>query len=847
MPPRASAFQRRLVAAQLSAVSAAHGTAVLVGSCSHLVRGLGGVGKTQLAAEHARTLWNNDALDVLVWVAASSRDAILTAYAHAATAPDGPMTDTPAETGIEIIAQRWLQWLASTRRRWLVVLDDVQDPADVVGLWPPHCPHGQVVVTTRRRDAALASDGRHLVDVDAFTPEESRDFLATRLGGRPEQAEGAAELAEHLHHLPIALAQAAAYIADRPVLTCTGYLARWNDQHTPLAKVLPAPGELPDEHRETMATIWALSIAHADAIAPVGLARPLLEILSLLDAHGVPDTLLNTPAVLAHLGEVRGRAVTANDALDALGCLHRLNLITHQATAAHRSVRVHALIQRTTRETLTPHQLATTARLAADALIQFWPRHDGIGDSDLAVALRGSVSALRTHAEPALWHNGAHPVLLAFADSLARTGRLSAAISCYRRLLPTAVERLGTHHADTLTLRHNLAHLQGELGDVPAATAALTMVLADRIRVLGPDHPDTLNTRHNLAYRLGAGGDAAGAAACFASLLTDRMRVLGADHPDTLTTAHNTAAWQGEAGDPAAAAAAFARVLSARARVLGPEHPSTLSSLAGLGHWLGEAGDPHAAVRVHTDLLARTEHTLGPNHLDTLAARHALAQWLCRADNPSGAALVFTELLTQQRQALGPDHPDTLTTGNNLAHCLAAAGDPAGAAEAFAQLIHRMHHVLGAEHPNVLTARCNLATALGQAGNRAAAVRHLHEVLVDVEHACGTTHPSAFTTANNLAHWQGTAGDPAGAAERLQTLVASMEAVLGTTHPDTLTTSENLAHWLDQTGDHTTADTIRHRLRSHQDNTRGQGSINHNHAPPALGQLGPEVGPAKQR
>ncbi|WHT22583.1 HD domain-containing protein [Crossiella sp. CA-258035] len=46
--------------------------------------------------------------------------------------------------------------------------------------------------------------------------------------------------------------------------------------------------------------------------APTGLARPLLGVLSMLDAHGVPATLLTTPAVLAHLGKARGRAVAAS-------------------------------------------------------------------------------------------------------------------------------------------------------------------------------------------------------------------------------------------------------------------------------------------------------------------------------------------------------------------------------------------------------------------------------------------------------------------------------------------------------------------------------------------------------
>lgn len=39
--------------------------------------------------------------------------------------------------------------------RWLVVLDDVADLADLRELWPPAVPNGHTVITSRRRHAAL--------------------------------------------------------------------------------------------------------------------------------------------------------------------------------------------------------------------------------------------------------------------------------------------------------------------------------------------------------------------------------------------------------------------------------------------------------------------------------------------------------------------------------------------------------------------------------------------------------------------------------------------------------------------------------------------------------------------
>ncbi|WP_147260627.1 hypothetical protein [Pseudonocardia hierapolitana] len=59
--------------------AAAGGSAVL--SQQQVVSGLGRVGKTQLAAAFARTLQASRAVEVLIWVPASTRTSIVTGYA----------------------------------------------------------------------------------------------------------------------------------------------------------------------------------------------------------------------------------------------------------------------------------------------------------------------------------------------------------------------------------------------------------------------------------------------------------------------------------------------------------------------------------------------------------------------------------------------------------------------------------------------------------------------------------------------------------------------------------------------------------------------------------------------
>ena len=116
----------------------------------------GGTGKTQLAAEFARGLWSARAVDVLVWVTASTREAVIAGYAQAAGAVGASDPDADALAA----AGRLVAWLARTERRWALVLDDLADPADLEGLWPSGR-GGRVVITTRLPGGAFSGGPGH--------------------------------------------------------------------------------------------------------------------------------------------------------------------------------------------------------------------------------------------------------------------------------------------------------------------------------------------------------------------------------------------------------------------------------------------------------------------------------------------------------------------------------------------------------------------------------------------------------------------------------------------------------------------------------------------------------------
>ena len=77
-------------------------------------------GKTQLAVAMAQSLWQSGAVDLVIWLTATTRASVLSGYAAAAAAVGSQFTGNA-----DAVTARFLGWLRDTDRRWLVVLDDL--------------------------------------------------------------------------------------------------------------------------------------------------------------------------------------------------------------------------------------------------------------------------------------------------------------------------------------------------------------------------------------------------------------------------------------------------------------------------------------------------------------------------------------------------------------------------------------------------------------------------------------------------------------------------------------------------------------------------------------------------
>lgn len=276
--------------AESSGAGGAAGGVVL----TQVLTGGGGVGKSQLAASYAVQAVQ-DGTDLVVWVDTSIPGALIASYAQAASRVQAAShTGQPGD--LEADARAFLAWAATTRRSWLVVLDDVTDPEQAALWWPAsHTRTGWVLATTRRRDDVLTGGGRRKVNVDVYEDDEALSYLNTRLhdaGKAHLLNDHAAELAAALGNLPLALSHAAAYMISQRV-TCGTYLDLYTAEVEKLDELMPRDpdghGRTPDGQTRRITVTLLLALDAADTSDPVGLARPAMDLAATLDPTGHPS------------------------------------------------------------------------------------------------------------------------------------------------------------------------------------------------------------------------------------------------------------------------------------------------------------------------------------------------------------------------------------------------------------------------------------------------------------------------------------------------------------------------------------------------------------------------------
>ena len=698
---------------------------------------LSGSGKTQLAVATATDLLRARGVDLLIWANAASRDAVMTSYAQAlADLSVARMADD-----VESAAPMLLEWLASTTQPWLVVLDDVSDMQDMDGLWPKG-PRGRVIATARSADAVPPGPAVRTTEIGPFSHREAVNFLTAALKDDPDLRLGSPDLAEDLAGEPFALTFAAAVITERR-LDCRDYRAMLAERRQLLS------GAAGHRRPRTALAAWSLAVDRAAELMPPGLAWRTLALLALLDPDGIPAAVLMSEAACRYLTGSPAVAEAQAHVRGALTALARLGLVSIDAEASTRSVRMHPQIQHAVLNYITADSRQEAGLAAADAMLQAWSIADG--GPDFEEALRQCTARLREATGVLLWTlPGCHPVLARAGDSLERSGLTRSAVAYWQALLNADTELLGDGSPDAHLARGRLAEAYERAGQ-PGNTIGLhERALTDAEDTLGEGHPGTLAALGRLASAYLTADRTEDAITLLKRNVEAREQTQGPRHPDTITARASLADCYRAAGQLSEAVSMYERTLADRERVQGARHPDTIDARASLAYAYRLAGHIRQAVPVYLRTLTDREQVQGPYHPDTLAARGNLASAYHSAGRMKEAIPVYERTLADVEQVYGQRHLQTLTARGNLASAYQSARRLADAIPIYERTISDCEAVLGDDHPNTLTLRSNLGLAYHTAGRLTEAVRIFEQTVADSERALGPEHPLTQTARENL-------------------------------------------------------------------------------------------------
>ncbi|WP_128818427.1 tetratricopeptide repeat protein [Streptomyces sp. S063] len=705
VPALASAFQPRAgTRERIDATISAESPAALV------LSGGGGVGKSQLAASYAAEAVREDT-DLVLWIPASDVHQVIAAYAHAAALVHAPGT---AGSRPDEDARAFLSWLATTSRTWLVVLDDVTDPADMEPWWPPHRDgSGRTLATTRLQDARLTGAARRRVDVDVYTPQEARGYLAGRLradGCDHLLDEAADDLAQELGCLPLALGHAAAYLINQGT-PCAVYLDRFRDSGRRLDQLLPPEGDTEGYGRRVAAGLL-LSLDAAQRSEPRGLAEPALALVALLDPAGHPHAVWDAAPVLSFLTHFREGAhakrrwwrraappvpVTAEEAHAALRTLHRYGLISSDRRDGLRAVRCHALTGRAVRETVAEEYGISASIAAARGLLAAWPDSDD-ADPDLGVVLRANTAALARHTGAGLWHPVCLPLLDRAGQSLLGFEHAAESIAYHEWLIDRNERHLGVDHGSTRAARDRLAFSYRDMNRPQDAVRILERNLAYARRELGWDHPDTLVAGGLLAVSCRMGGLPEDAEPLEEQVLAGIERLSGSSHSSLRYARSLMAQCRDLAGRPEESIAMGEEVVAEDERTRGPDHRSTVVTKASLARYYERAGRFDDAIATQQQVVAFRHRTEGPEHSATVTARAVLADLYRGAGRKDEARLLREEIVALRERAFGPEHAFTLEARSDYAESLGESGRLDEAVALLAGVLTAQERVLGPGH-----------------------------------------------------------------------------------------------------------------------------------------------------
>jgi tetratricopeptide (TPR) repeat protein len=624
--------------------------------------GLGGVGKTRLAIEYA---WRHkEEYSALLFVGADSPESLRSNLVSLA----GPEVLNLAEQAVTEDPVKFaavLRWL-NAHTDWLLILDnvDTEEAASAVEDFLPKVGGGNVLITSRRTNWSASV---RVESLDVIAVGDARDFLLKRTEAhrrkQSDDAEKAREIAGLLDGLPLALEQAAAYIAHHR-LSFTAYLLEWEEKRK---EVLEWHSKQEMQYPRSVAVTWQTTISSVNPAA-----HALLRLCAFLAPEPIPIAMFEKSKEL--LRDAAGllceetKDQPPRESVDLQGLLADLegySLIGRNEDGT--AFTVHRMLQEVVRSRIPDARHRSWLETALKVVDEYapgdpsdvrnWPVWESIYRHVATISSLGDEAGIPEPTGDLMDSLG----LFLRARALYRDAE-----SLLRRALAINEKHRSPDDPIIATCLNHLALVLNDTNRLEEAETLFRRALAIAEAAYGPDHPAVAIDLNNLALLLMDTNRLEEAETLFRRALAIDEAAYGPDHPAVATKLSNLASLLFSTNHLEEVEPHFRRALAIDEAAYGPDHPSVATNLNNLALLLKYTNRLEEAETLFRRAIAIHEASYGPGHPAVAPDLNNLGSLLRDTNRLEDAEPLFRRALAIQESSFVPDHPRTLKIRENL-------------------------------------------------------------------------------------------------------------------------------------------------------------------------------------
>lgn len=613
-------------------------------------------------------------------------------------------------------------WLArKINGPWLIIVDNADDESMFTGKLEgstqrvcendsssarelvSDCPHGSVLFTTRskRLGNSLMRDGP--IEVGRMRKEESCQLLRSMVKDPVPSDHDATVLSSRLEWLPLAIAQAAAFITTNGI-TLQEYVSLLTESDESMLTLLSEHCEAEGQHWEdqrAVAQTWMVSFQQIEKTDKI--AAELLSITAALDRHEIPEKVLWT--YLTMPGGNRTSAPSRVAFTKAVGVLTGYCLMTRGKTG---TLDVHRLIHLVTWGWLVQKGSASAYHLGAIRSLTSlcWER----GLIQLGIEGRAYVphcfTLIRRHVEDPpnsqVVAQGKGILGAGLCDLLNQDGRLEEASELGARSVLHMKSGFGKSHPFTLLAMLCHANTFVHKENWTEAEIKYKELLKLSRRECGEDSMETLTIKRGLAMTYAMSGKLIEGENLILETVKLSKSVLGEGHHIIFLMELLAHIW-GEQGRHTESRALFSQAIHLRQIEGGSSHRDmSISSFLILMGKIQEGGELDEALPMAEGQVQAFRKRRGPGHPITLTAMRTLGS-MYRVTGRLDEAERLARVVARGRLDLyGAEHPETMRAFADVALCCWKLGRDAEAGQLMLACIERGWIFLGPKHPEIM-------------------------------------------------------------------------------------------------------------------------------------------------